>query len=82
MEDHPGHVTTTDRNRNLQRGRRQRGVVVGAHREPDRPARVQVQDSREVERPLLAGDLSQVTDCSPGDGQGRCAVLDMWVPGL
>jgi hypothetical protein len=33
-----GHVTAADRDRDLQRGPRQGGVVAGAHREPDRSA--------------------------------------------
>ena len=40
MEDHPGHVTTADRDRDLQRGGREGSVVMSAHGEPDHPARL------------------------------------------
>jgi len=64
VEDHPGdHLpAAADRDRHLQRGAGQLGVMVLRQREPDHPARSDIQHRVQVQFALVGDDLGAVTE--------------------
>jgi hypothetical protein len=62
VEHHPGDLPAADRDRHAQGAPGQLGVVVGIHPEPDDPPGMQVQDTGQIQRPLLVGNVGQVTN--------------------